>query len=127
MISHELTEDHKEIIKKATIRAEIAGFFVIQKAIDGVSFRKGNIVVIYSIAQELDNKHWIHLSLSRPNKYPTYDEIKRIKEIFIGNEKAIIIFPKDSNFVNLHPYCFHLWSCLDCDIIPDFDRNTGMI
>lgn len=102
-------------------------FSLVREETDGVMFRRGLLTVIISDSVENDNKMWRHLSIARPNKYPAYDEIKRIKNIFLGDVKAIMIFPKDKNFVNIHPYCFHLWSCLNGDVIPDFDRGIGTI
>lgn len=118
-----MPENIKDIIEKAAIR----NFVCMQRKFDGASFRKGFLTVIYSIGLELDNKRWLHVSLARPNKYPPYEEIKLVKDIFIGDEKAIMVFPKKENFVNIHKYCFHLWRCLDGDTYPDFDRGMGTI
>lgn len=116
------------ILKFAMERAIAEGFTVLQKKIDGFSCRKGNIVVIASADIEGDGNQWMHVSISRPNKYPSHDELKHVKEIFVGNDrKAIQIFPPEKNYVNIHPYCFHLWCCLTGDVIPDFDRGLGTI
>lgn len=29
--------------------------------------------------------------------------------------------------VNKHPYCLHLWSCLDGPVLPDFTRGSDGI
>ncbi len=108
-------------------RINKAGFNIELQGKDGAKFRKGLLTVIYSIAKELDGKLWIHLSLARPNKYPTYEEIKQVKDIFIGDVKAIMVFPESKHHVNLHPYCFHLWHCIEGDSLPDFDRGYGTI
>lgn len=81
-----------------------------------------------SVSVEEDNELWIHVSLSHRNRLPTYEEMKVVKSIFIGNEQdAIQIFPRLSNHVNIHPYCLHLWSCLNPNKFPDFTRGLGMI
>ena len=109
-------------------RIEQAGFTKEKVAADGAKFRKGNLTVIISAARELDGKIWIHVSLARPNKNPTWEEIKYIKKVFLGEDvKAIIILSKKENYVNLHHYCFHLWHCVDGDGLPDFDRGMGTI
>ncbi|HBE17065.1 MAG TPA: hypothetical protein DDW51_05500 [Cyanobacteria bacterium UBA11367] len=84
--------------------------------------------VLMSVSVEEDNELWIHVSLSHRNRLPTYEEMKVVKSIFIGNEQdAIQIFPRLSNHVNIHPYCLHLWSCLNPNKFPDFTRGLGMI
>ena len=108
--------------------AEDHGFNVAEERLDGIACIKGNLIVIVSQGKEQDGKEWRHVSLSRRNKYPPYEEIKRIKNIFIGSdEKAMMIFPKETNHVNIHQYCFHLYSCIDGDSLPDFDRGMGTI
>lgn len=108
-------------------QAESAGFTMVSKLDDGMSFRKGSLSVIYSISKELDGKEWLHVSLARPNKYPPYEEIKYVKNIFIGNSKAIMVFPEAREHVNIHNYCMHLFTCLDDDALPDFTRGTGFL
>lgn len=108
-------------------KAEAAGFTMVSKAADGMSFRKGSLTVIYSISKELDGKEWLHVSLARPNKYPPYEEIKYVKNIFIGDSKAVMIFPEAKEHVNIHNYCMHLFMCLDGDPLPDFSRGMGTL
>ena len=116
-------------INKITERAEQNGYTAIMRRLDGMGFRKGSIYVIVSIAEERQGETWLHVSMSRPNKYPTYEELKTVKKVFIGSERdAVQIFPKESNHVNIHNYCFHLFSCLNkSDVLPDFTHGTGTI
>jgi hypothetical protein len=85
-------------------------------------------MVIVSVFRELDNKMWIHASMSHPHRLPSYDELKYLKRHFVGTaRKAIQVFPAESEHVNLHPNCLHLFSCIDEDPLPDFTHGTGMI
>jgi hypothetical protein len=51
-----------------------------------------------------------HISIAHPNRYPTYEEIKEARYEFIPDEAIMaMLFPPKSQFVNVHPNCFHLW------------------
>jgi hypothetical protein len=53
---------------------------------------------------------WEHVSISLPNRCPTWDEMCRIKDMFWDEDEAVIqIHPPKSDYVNNHPYCLHLW------------------
>lgn len=87
-----------------------------------------NLKVIISGAVELDGKKWIHVSLSRKSRVPTYAEIAIVKRIFIGRDKkAVQVFAPESQHVNIHPYCLHLWHCVDGDPLPDFTHGKRTI
>ena len=79
------------------------------------------IHVIISEEKHQDDNWWLHVSLSYHNGIPNYDTIIEVKDIFIGVEKkAIMVFPKKSEWVNFHPGVLHLYSPLDFDPLPDF-------
>ena len=68
-------------------------------------FKLGRCNVIVSI----DNGKW-HLSISTTNNSPSYKEIKEARYKFIPNDVYMAqIFPPKEEFVNLHPYCHHLY------------------
>ena len=101
---------------------------VVHEGADGSMCKHNGMTIIRSIAREIDGKLWIHVSLSRRSRIPDYNDITKIKRDFIGeNKKAIMIFPKKTEHVNIHPYCLHLWSCIDEDPLPDFTQGTGSI
>jgi len=53
---------------------------------------------------------WQHVSVSLPNRCPTWNEMSRIKKMFWGEDETVIQFhPKKSEYVNNHPHCLHLW------------------
>ncbi len=69
------------------------------------SFKMGRCIVIVS----KDNGKW-HLSISCKNNQPSYKEIKEARYRFLPDDITVAqIFPPKSEFVNLHPYCHHLW------------------
>jgi hypothetical protein len=97
---------------------------------DGASWerRPGAATVIVSGAVELDGRRWLHVSLAHPRWTPSYSDLCRVKELFIGADReAYQKFARQSEHVNLHPNCLHLWSCFDGDPLPDFTRGGDSI
>jgi hypothetical protein len=59
---------------------------------------------------------------------PTYADLCLAKRDLVGRfRKAIQIFPPETEHVNLHAYCLHLWAPLSHDPLPDFSRGNGVI
>lgn len=55
-------------------------------------------------------QRWEHVSVSRPDRCPTWEEMCFIKALFWDDEDCVIQFhPPKSDYVNNHPYCLHLW------------------
>ena len=53
---------------------------------------------------------WDHVSVSFPNRCPTWDEMCKIKDIFFDEDECCVEYhPKKKDYVNLHPYCLHIW------------------
>jgi hypothetical protein len=63
---------------------------------------------------------WLHVSVSRPNREPSWYELTSVKKLFMGNRFAIQILPPEEHYLNLHQHCLHLWARVDDEpIIPD--------
>ena len=57
-----------------------------------------------------DDPGWEHVSVSLPDRCPTWREMCDIKGMFWDDEDVVIQFhPAKSQYVNNHPYCLHLW------------------
>lgn len=68
-------------------------------------FRMGRCIVMISI----DNGKW-HLSISIKDAQPSYKEIKEARYKYLPNNITVAqLFPPKEEFVNIHPYCHHLW------------------
>jgi hypothetical protein len=53
---------------------------------------------------------WEHVSVSYPNRCPSWDEMCKVKAMFWNDEETVVQYhPKKSKYKNLHPYCLHLW------------------
>lgn len=91
-----------------------------------IAFVTGSqLKVIISGDVEEDGNRWIHLSMSRPNRIPHWNDIKRVKSDFLGDETpAIQVFPPKDEWINHHEFVLHLWVNLDARPFPDFRRNV---
>ena len=60
-----------------------------------------------------DGEGWEHVSVviqSKQRRNPSWDEMIFVKNIFWGSNDTVIQFhPPESNYVNFHKYCLHLW------------------
>src|SRR6187431_121014 len=57
-----------------------------------------------------DGMGWEHVSVSLPDRCPTWDEMNFAKDIFWDDDDFVIqIHPVMDDYVNNHPYCLHLW------------------
>ena len=100
---------------------------IIQRLTDGAFYRSRNgLKVMISCCLESDGKNWVHLSVSRRDRLPSWTEFVEVKELFLGKESlAIQVFVPRSEWVNDHQYCLHLYQCLDERPVPDFRKlNT---
>lgn len=53
---------------------------------------------------------WDHVSVSFPNRCPTWEEMCEIKRMFFRPEEVVVQYhPAERQYVNAHPYCLHLW------------------
>ncbi len=67
--------------------------------------------VLLSVDTIEGGRRWLHVSCSRPGQLPTWEDLRLVKDIFIGrNHEAVQVLPKDEDYVNLMPFCLHLWS-----------------
>ncbi len=53
---------------------------------------------------------WEHVSVSCADRCPTWAEMSRVKEMFWSDDETVLQFhPRQSEYINQHPYCLHLW------------------
>lgn len=63
----------------------------------------------YTIIVSKDAGNW-HLSISHPAKIPPYEVLKKARYRYLPNDVTMAqLFPPKEQFVNIHPYCLHLW------------------
>lgn len=60
-----------------------------------------------------DGIDWEHVSVSlvdQPDKCPSWDEMCIIKDLFWDKSECVVQFhPAESDYVNAHAGCLHLW------------------
>ena len=105
----------------ATKGERYPGWTQMIKAEDGAAYGNGLGLRVIVSGAYYEGKKWIHVSLSRRTRMPTYDDLVMVKRAFLGpDRKAIMVLPEERNHVNIHPYCLHLWHCVDGDGLPEF-------
>lgn len=53
---------------------------------------------------------WEHVSVSRHDRCPTWDEMQWVKEMFWADDEVVVQYhPAKDRYVNRMPYCLHLW------------------
>jgi hypothetical protein len=57
---------------------------------------------------------WEHVSVSTSSRCPTWDEMCWIKDLFFEKHETVVQYhPAESDYVNYHPFCLHLWRPLN--------------
>lgn len=68
-------------------------------------------------ASDIPGEPWEHVSVSLPNRCPTWEEMSFIKGTFWDDGDCVVQFhPPRSEYVNNHPFCLHLWRPTGHDI-----------
>ena len=68
------------------------------------------LVVLFSLSTMNDGTYFVHCSLSRRSRLPSWQDVKVVKDAFLGEDvEAFHVLPKKEEYINLHPFCLHLW------------------
>jgi len=60
---------------------------------------------------------WEHVSVSTAERCPRWKEMEQIKQLFFEPHEAVMqLHPPENAYVNIHPYCLHLWRPIDQEI-----------
>lgn len=87
---------------RVTVRAvqEDGGGYIAKSPIDGRPLR-----IVAS-----DGFGWDHISVSRVDRTPVWEELEHVKRIFFAdNETAMQLHVPVEEHINHHPHCLHLW------------------
>jgi hypothetical protein len=81
----------------------------------GVKRKGANIRIVASDDQ---GGGWEHVSVSTTYRCPTWDEMCFVKDLFwLPTEAVMQLHPPESEYVNNHRFCLHLWRPTR-DVIP---------
>lgn len=76
-----------------------------------------NCVLKVIASSGVDEMRWEHVSVSLSNRCPNWMEMCFIKDLFWDEEETVMqLHPPKSKWINVHPYCLHLWRPLDTAI-----------
>lgn len=67
------------------------------------------------MATDAEETGWEHVSVStdQRERCPSWQEMCIVKALFWDAEETVIQFhPPESEYVNNHPGCLHLWKCV---------------
>lgn len=65
----------------------------------------GLVMIVFSWGEG-----WDHVSASYENRCCTWEEMCEIKDMFFCEDECVIQYhPPKKDYVNIHPYCLHLW------------------
>lgn len=103
-----------------------AGWQVIRQTGDGFIALHGarQLQVACSDAWR-DGRRWRHVCVSGPKRAPRDDDVRYVRNIFIGEEReAYEIHAPKSRHVGVNPNARNLWCPLDGPALPDFTAST---
>ena len=70
--------------------------------------------VLRSLSTTVSGEQWFHVSVSRSDRLPTWQEIVKVKNEFMGEDReAYQVIPRVEDHINIHQFCIHLLSPLD--------------
>ena len=68
------------------------------------------MTVLRSLSKMENGEQWIHVSVALPKRLPSWDELSKIKNEFLGRgASAIQVLASDDTHVNIHYFCLHCW------------------
>ena len=93
----------------------------------GAWFHADGMAVCASWDRDVDGISWLHVSVSRPSRLPSWNDLKRVKRDFIGDDKtALQVLPPADQWVNKHNFTLHLWHPIDQDRVPYLLRDADL-
>jgi len=115
-------------MKSGIIKQQYLNFLKVEERLDGASFKHFTKNLFVIISKEVkEGQNWLHVSVSKrdlKNRMTdiSWDELREIKDQFIGDRYAYMVFPPKDYYVNIS-HVFHLWSCLESEngkVLPEF-------
>jgi len=77
--------------------------------------------VFATVEDKPDGHAWLHVSFSRVDRTPSYEETCRVRHAFFPADAVVVqVFPPIREHVNIHENTLHLWQRLDDErLVPD--------
>ena len=65
-----------------------------------------------------DGLGWEHVSVSRFDRTPLWDEMCRLKALFWDDQDCVVQYhPPEADYVNNHSHCLHLWRPVGVELL----------
>jgi hypothetical protein len=92
-------------------RGDDYGFFFLRPPI---KIGRDTLRVMVSSGDE--HMLWEHVSVSLPNRCPTWEEMAWVKSLFWREDECVLQYhPPKAEYVSFHPFCLHLWRPIDAE------------
>lgn len=66
--------------------------------------------IVAGAADLPESEGWEHVSVSTKRRNPNWQEMCFVKDLFWDEDELVVQFhPPRKDYVDLHPYCLHLW------------------
>lgn len=75
--------------------------------------------VLVSIDDRGEAGRWLHSSLSYASRLPGWADVRRVHEVIHGDRIVIQVLPPREHWLNVMPFCLHLFERLDANTVPD--------
>lgn len=88
---------------------------------DGTSaFQHGPLRIMITPSEDHgEDGQWRHVSVSLQDRLPTYEELGAVRSAYFPAEATVVqVMPPESQWVNEHQFCLHLWQRLDTNLLP---------
>ncbi|NPV81906.1 MAG: hypothetical protein HPY52_16870 [Firmicutes bacterium] len=96
-------------MKRFTLPLPIPPEFKVNLEPGAQAYRYGPCLVIVGKSED----GW-HMSISHPDRYPTWDEIRDARYQFMPHDITVaMLLPPPEEYINIHENCFHLWQIED--------------
>lgn len=76
----------------------------------GASWKTSNGLAVIATMDDIPvHGRLLHVSLSYRGHLPSWEDVRLVKDAFFGDDlDAMMVLPKAADYVNEHPYTFHL-------------------
>jgi hypothetical protein len=130
MTEIDLRDVHGELLWMRAYRPDPvpAGWRMVRDGLDGAAYRHHDgRAAILSGNREGDGRRWLHLSVSRASRLPSWADLTDARDAFLPPDRyAYQVFPPRPLWVNLNPNVLHLWCPLDGGPpLPEFSAVVG--
>lgn len=106
-------EEHLPRILPASWRRERDHYYPQAGQLSAVFRSRWDLTAIVSVDVMADDRSWLHVSMSMTARLPTWNELKEVKNLFMGDVLAVQVLPRKQDYVNTHKNTLHLWHCLN--------------